>query len=155
MKQFRIYADTSVFGGCFDDEFREESKLLFADIKAGKFVLIISATTLGELERAPDYVQRVLTELPLENVEVIEFSDEIASLRDAYLKARIVGPENKADAEHIASASVADVDFVVSWNFKHIVHYEKISGYQAVNLMTGYKEIRIYSPKEVVGNDEE
>ncbi len=43
--------------------------------------------------------------------------------------------------------------FVVSWNFKHIVHYEKIAGYQAVNLLNGYKEIRIYSPKEVVGNE--
>ena len=153
MKQFRVYADTSVFGGCFDDEFAEESKLLFADIKAGKFALVISATTLGELGRAPDYVQKVLTELPPEGVETIEFCDEIALLRDAYLKAGIVGSENKADAEHIASASVADVDFVVSWNFKHIVHFEKISGYQAVNLMNGYKEIRIYSPKEVVGSE--
>ena len=63
MKRFRIYADTSVFGGCFDDEFAEESKSFFADIKAGKFLLVISATTLGELERAPDYVQRVLAEL--------------------------------------------------------------------------------------------
>jgi len=45
---------------------------------------------------------------------------------------------------------VADVDFVVSWNFKHIVHYEKIIAYHAVNLMNGYKEIGIYSPKEVV-----
>jgi len=155
MKQFRVYADTSVFGGCFDDEFAEESKSLFSDIKAGKFVLVISSTTLGELERAPDYVQKVLTELPSENMEIIEFCDEIARLRDAYLEARIVEPAAKADAEHIASASVADVDFVVSWNFKHIVHYEKIAGYQAINLINGYKEIRMYSPKEVVENDEE
>ena len=32
----------------------------------------------------------------------------------------------------------------------YIVHYEKISGYQAVNLLNGYKSIHIYSPKEVV-----
>ncbi len=155
MKLLRIYADTSVFGGCFDEEFAEESKAFFEDIKAGKFMLVISDTALGELERAPDYVQRILTELPAERVEVIDFCDEIALLRDAYLKAGIVGPESKADAEHIAAASIADVDFVVSWNFKHIVHYEKISGYQAINLINGYKEIRIYSPKEVVDNDEE
>jgi predicted nucleic acid-binding protein len=150
MKQFRVYADTSVFGGCFDDEFSDESRLFFADVKAGKFVLVISATAIREIERAPDYVQKVLAELPPENVEIIEFRDEIARLRDAYLEAQILEPESKADAEHIASASVADVDFVVSWNFKHIVHYEKINGYQAVNLMNGYREIRIYSPREVV-----
>lgn len=39
---------------------------------------------------------------------------------------------------------------VVSWNFRHIVHYEKIAGYNAVNILHGYKPVLIYSPKEVV-----
>lgn len=150
MKKLRIYLDTSVFGGCFDDEFSEESKELFEQIKKGKFKLVISTTTLGELDKAPEDVQKILADLPPENVEVIEYSDDIGLLRDEYLNARVVGKASKADAEHIASASVAGVDFVVSWNFKHIVHYEKISGYQAVNLLQGYKSINIYSPKEVV-----
>ena len=60
MRRPRIYADTSVFGGCFDDEFATESKLFFESIKSGKFMLVISTTTLGELEKAPDYVQNVL-----------------------------------------------------------------------------------------------
>ncbi|MCK5271242.1 MAG: hypothetical protein KAJ52_01650 [Sedimentisphaerales bacterium] len=77
MKRPRIYADTSVFGGCFDDEFATESKLFFEDIKFGKFILVISTTTLGELERAPDYVQNVLAELPPVRVETIDFCDEI------------------------------------------------------------------------------
>jgi hypothetical protein len=55
-----------------------------------------------------------------------------------------------ADAQHIAAASVAEADMVVSWNFRHIVHYEKINGYHAVNLLNGYKPIPIYSPREVV-----
>ncbi len=37
MKQLRIYADTSIFGGCFDEEFAKESQALFEDIKKGKF----------------------------------------------------------------------------------------------------------------------
>ena len=83
-------------------------------------------------------------------IEFIEYSDEIGELRDAYIKAEVIGVVNKYDAEHIVSATVADVDFVISWNFKHIVHFDKINGYQAVNLFKGYKPIRIYSPKEVV-----
>ena len=54
------------------------------------------------------------------------------------------------DAEHIASASVADVDLIVSWNFKHIVHFEKIRGYHAVNLLRGFHQIPIHSPTEVI-----
>jgi hypothetical protein len=97
----------------------------------------------------------VLSTLPAENVEFVEFSDEIARLRDEYIKAGVVPPSSRSDAEHIASANVADVDFVVSWNFKHIVHYDKISGYHAVNLLNGYRQINIYSPREVIENDEE
>jgi len=150
MKKLRIYADTSVFGGCFDDEFSEESKSFFKDIKTGKFILIVSTTTLRELDNAPDFVQKVLADLPPNSVELLEYSDEIGFLRDKYLKAAVVNNSCKADAEHVASASIAEVDFIVSWNFKHIVHYDKISGYQAVNLLNGYKPIHIYSPKEVV-----
>jgi predicted nucleic acid-binding protein len=155
MKRFRVYADTSVFGGCFDDEFADESSRFFTAIREGRFTLLVSATTLAELQKAPDNVRRVLAQLPPDAVEVLEFSQEIARLRDAYLAAGILKQENKSDAEHIASASVADSDFVVSWNFRHIVHFEKIAKYQAVNLMNGYREIRIYSPKEVVESDEE
>jgi predicted nucleic acid-binding protein len=155
MKQLRIYCDTSVFGGCFDEEFTEESRRLFRDIESGKFILVISATVLAELDRAPQTVQEVLSSLPAERIELIEFSDEVAGLRDEYIRAGVVTQSSRSDAEHIASASVADVDFVVSWNFKHIVHYDKISGYQAVNLLNGYRQIKIYSPREVIENDEE
>ena len=37
-----------------------------------------------------------------------------------------------------------------SWNFKHIVHFEKIGGYEGVNTLKGYRSPKIYSPKEVV-----
>ena len=155
MKQLRIYCDTSVYGGCFDSEFSTESIRLFEEIANGKFVLTISQTVLAELDNAPQDVQDVLAKLPPEYVEMIEFSDEITRLRDEYIKAGVLSPSSRSDAEHIASASVSDVDFVVSWNFKHIVHYDKINGYQAVNLLNGYRQIKIYSPREVIENDEE
>ena len=104
MKQLRIYCDTSVFGGCFDEEFKDESLLFFEDIKKGKFILVVSVTVLAELDRAPESVQKVLSTLSENLVEFIEFSEEIANLRDEYIKAGIVGASCKADAEHIASA---------------------------------------------------
>ncbi len=51
---------------------------------------------------------------------------------------------------HIAVATVSNVDLVVSWNFKHIVHFEKIGGYEGVNSLCGYRSPKIYSPREVV-----
>lgn len=150
MKILKVYADTSVFGGVFDEEFFQESRKFFEEIKAGKFILVISDTVVDELSKAPDRVKNVLAELPQESVVFAQFSEKIEALRDAYVKSGVVDKASVFDAEHIAVASVYEVDFVVSWNFKHIVHYDKIAGYQAVNLLNGYKPISIYSPREVV-----
>ncbi len=154
MKRFRAYADTSVFGGCFDDEFAAESKAFFASVRSGKFVLVVSPTVLAELQRAPEQVKKILADLPPSAVEFVGIDSEVERLRDAYLSAGILAHGHRSDAEHIAAASVAAVDFVVSWNFRHIVQFEKIAGYQAVNLLNGYREIRIYSPKEVADSGE-
>jgi hypothetical protein len=146
----RVYADTSVFGGCLDDEFAEESRAFFDEVRRGRFVLVISPTTLGELNDAPEDVQRILRDIPEANVETASGGQEVFDLRDAYVAAGVVGIGSKADAEHVAAASVAGVDMIVSWNFKHIVHFEKISGYNGVNLLKGYSAVRIFSPREVI-----
>ncbi len=150
MPPLRLYCDTSVFGGCFDEEFSDASNRIFELVREGKFQLAIYQTTLDELNRAPERVRRVLYNLPLGSVEFIEQSREIDSLCDAYLRAGVVGPSSRSDASHIAAASVARVDMIVSWNFKHIVHFEKIRGYHGVNLLMGYLAIPIFAPPEVI-----
>jgi hypothetical protein len=149
-RKLRVYADTSVFGGCFDEEFAEHSKAFFGEIAAGRFTLVLSSVTLRELLDAPEQVRAVLAAVPIEHVETIIDQPEITELRDAYLAAGVVGPGSREDAEHVAAASVADVDMIVSWNFKHIVHFDKILGYHGVNLIRGFRCVNIYSPREVV-----
>ena len=56
---------------------------------------------------------------------------------------------------HIAIAAVAEVDVVVSWNFRHIVRLDKIRLFNGVNLECGYKPLTIYSPREVATHGKE
>jgi hypothetical protein len=56
---------------------------------------------------------------------------------------------------HIALATVAQVDVVVSWNFKHIVNYGKIRLFNGVNLECGYRTMAIHSPMEVSSYEKE
>lgn len=150
VKRLRVYPDTSVFGGCFDREFSEASHQFFREVRAGRFSVVISDVTTRELLQAPETVRRVLVELPVDLVEAVTVDDEVVSLRDAYLSAGVVGPASEADAEHIAAATVAEVDLLVSWNFKHIVHFDKIRGFNGVNSLRGYRSLDIYSPLQVV-----
>lgn len=60
----------------------------------------------------------------------------------------------RADAQHIAIATVARVDVLVSWNFKHIVNLQRIYGYNSVNLRQGFPMIEIRTPREVLSNEQ-
>ena len=48
-----------------------------------------------------------------------------------------------------AMATLARVDVLVSWNFKHMVNLQRIRGFSGVNLIRGYGTLEIRSPKEV------
>ncbi len=54
------------------------------------------------------------------------------------------------DALHVALATVSQASLIVSWNFKHIVNFQKIPMYNTVNTQHSYSEISIYSPLEVI-----
>lgn len=150
MKQLRIYEDTSVIGGCMDDEFRDDSLSLLEMARKGEVCLLMSRLVADELRQAPDDVQKVLSDLPEESFEPVQHSDEARQLRDAYLTASVLEADHDMDAYHVALATVARADMIVSWNFKHIVHFDKIRGFNSVNLREGYVPIEIRSPKEVV-----
>jgi len=105
---------------------------------------------LQELDEAPAEVQGVLPSLPFDSIEQVEFSPEADRLKDLYLAAGVVGAAHTNDALHVALAVVAHADMIVSWNFRHIVHFDKMRGFNAVNLREGYGRLEILSPLEVV-----
>lgn len=150
MKKQRIYIDTSVIGGCHDTMFAAESLRLFQMARRGTVLFVFSDIVLDEITFAPPNVQAQLDDLPEHAYEVVESSLESELLRDCYLEANVVGIASMIDAHHVAVASVERVDMIVSWNFKHIVHLDKIRGFNAVNLRQGYPIIEIRSPREIV-----
>ena len=55
----------------------------------------------------------------------------------------------RADAEHIAAATVAGLDVLASWNFRHMVNLRRIRGFNEVNRAMGHAPLDIRSPKEL------
>lgn len=144
----RIYIDTSVFGGHFDDEFKQHTTPLFDRIRDGEFILIYSTVTQDELENAPTQVKELVKSLREETTEFIEITAEAIDLASEYIAERVVGKTSYADCLHIALATIYRADFLVSWNFKHIVNIERIRGYNSINMKNGYKLLEIRSPRE-------
>nr|VFJ88336.1 MAG: hypothetical protein BECKH772A_GA0070896_1000810 [Candidatus Kentron sp. H]VFJ93560.1 MAG: hypothetical protein BECKH772B_GA0070898_1004618 [Candidatus Kentron sp. H]VFJ94881.1 MAG: hypothetical protein BECKH772C_GA0070978_1000138 [Candidatus Kentron sp. H] len=119
----RIYTDTSVIGGCLDQEFHGASNALLAAFCEGSKIILISDLMLFELSKAPEKVRAVLDRVPEANREYLSLSDAAMDLADEYIAAGAIGPGMREDAQHVALASVERADLLVSWNFKHIVKY--------------------------------
>ena len=147
MKQ-RIYIDTSVFGGYFDEEFMEHTIPLFDRIYLGDFVILYSTVTQEELENAPEKIKDLVKKIKVEQTEFIETTDEAIDLASEYITEKVVGKTSFADCLHIALATINRADFLISWNFKHIVNIERIRGYNSINIKNGYKQLEIRSPRE-------
>ena len=149
MKQ-RIYIDTSVVGGYFDDEFKESTLKLFDRLEKSEIVFVISDLLDLELINAPQHVREHLLRYSSENFQRVELTEEAIDLADTYIKEKVVGKTSLEDCRHIALATINKVDVLASWNFKHIVNLDKIKGYNSVNLRLGYSMIEIRSPKDLI-----
>ena len=145
----KIYADTSVFGGMFDPEFDQPTKRFFAEIDAGRYRLVTSAIVAAEIEPAPKEVQKLFDRYAA-TAEIVEIASDAIQLQTRYIDSGVVTRKSEEDALHVAVATVARCDLIVSWNFKHIVHFDKIRQYNAINQFNGYGQIGIYSPLEVI-----
>jgi len=144
----RIYIDTSVFGGYYDDEFAEHTKPLFNRLKNNEFKLLFSSVTQDELNNAPDRVKDLVKGLKVEYTEFLDVTDEATELASEYIAEGVVGQTSFADCLHIALATINRADYLISWNFKHIVNVDRIRGYNSINIKKGYKQLEIRSPRE-------
>ena len=145
----RIYVDTSVIGGCEDDEFRTDSRRLFEGFRRGDMTLVVSTVTLDELAKAPESVQAVLESVPLANRVTVGETVEAQSLAQAYIDAGAIGPSSRSDALHVAIATLNRADVLASWNFKHMVNWWRVEAYNRVNQENNHDHLDIRTPQEI------
>lgn len=152
----RAAVDTSVFGGAFDDEFREHSRAFFERVLRREIIVILSDVTEAELSLAPTHVQQLARSIPTAALERVALGPDSETLCEAYLSAGVVSRKWRNDAMLVAIATTARADVLVSWNFKHIVRFDRMRAFNAVNTLKNYAQLSITSPAEVryAGQDE-
>ncbi len=153
MRKPRLYFDTSVFGGIYDIEFQHETNMLFKMVENDEIICVYSDLCELELENAPEQVVKHFLNLNKTQIEFVEITEEIDTLAQQYVNEKVVGETSIDDCRHIACATINKVDYLLSWNFKHIVNVFRIRGYNLINIKNGYNQIDIRSPKEIIKNE--
>lgn len=121
---------------------------LFDRINAGEFIVLYSTVTEDELVNAPDKVKELVKSIKVELTQFVDTTSDAIDLASEYITEKVVGQTSYADCLHIALATINKADFLISWNFKHIVNIERIRGYNSINIRNGYKQLEIRSPRE-------
>ncbi len=151
----RIYIDTSVIGGYYDEEFEELTKAFFERIENKDFDIYFSEVNETELTLAPQEVQDVKKLIPAECYIYLELNDDAKQLAETYIREKALVQASLNDAYHIAIASVNRLDCLVSWNFRHIVNFDKIKLFNSINLKLGYPFIDIRTPLEFLNYEDD
>jgi len=157
MRKPKIYLETTMFNYYFDKE-RDahlDTVKLFEEVKAGKYQAFSSVYAVDELMKAPEEKRGLMLELFNKyNVEILQPSPEAEKLADIYLSEGIIPQTSIVDSRHIAVATINDLEMILSLNFKHIVRKKTIELTELVNVREGYRKVQIYTPMEVVENEE-
>jgi len=156
MSTQKIYLETTLFNFYVDKDrdAHADTVRLFKEIAAGKYEAYTSRYVIDELKNAPeDKRDRMLNLILQYDIPILEPNDEAAKLAGLYVAEEIIPKRYHADGLHIAIATVNDLDMIISMNFQHIVKRKTIKMAGHINTMNGYKAIEIYSPMEVVENE--
>lgn len=153
-KKLKLYFDTSIFNFALADDVPKEKEVtlkLFDEVRKGKYEVYVSEVVIREANRASEEKAKSLIDLINEVVsEELYVNDEVQELAKRYVTEGIIPERYEDDALHIAVASVNNLDAIISWNFAHIVKLKTKKEVVGVNAISGFKEIEIYSPWEVI-----
>ena len=156
-KPVKLYIDTSVWNFALEIE-RADCLLtneFLESISNREFSIFVSDIILSEILNAYESRRSKLQELlNIYDYEMLNLDDNTRELANVYINEGLISKNEINDAQHIAIATVNRCDFIVSWNFKHMVRAKVIIGVHHINHREGYGLIEIVSPEQFLGKKE-
>ena len=151
MDKESLYLDTSVISAHFDSraEERQSATRTFWRITVPQYHCRISEITKSELDATKNDALRKKFMRLIKDLPLLTLNDEIRDLARAYLDAGVFPLRYADDALHVAIASYHKIDYLISWNFEHLVKVKTRRLVNSVNLQQGLSQIEIVSPLEL------
>jgi predicted nucleic acid-binding protein len=158
MKKLKLYLDTSVWNFIFADDApeKQEATLEFFENVEKKYLfeIYISSVVLLEIEQASfSKKEKLLNLIKRYQPVILAIDEEIESLAGKYIEAKIIPSAKRDDALHIAVSVIAELDALISWNYRHLANLRVKELIQSVNLREGYlKTLELTTPLEVIAS---
>ena len=144
--RLRVYLDATMILGSQDPQRAGPLHGLIRQAVRGDVALVVSDLTVDELRDAPADVYEVMDASILPRAERVPLTPEALELAGRYVESGVVTRARRADARHVAAATVAGADALVSWN-RRILNWERVRRYNEINRLTGYGPIDACDPR--------
>ena len=150
MKKLKLYLDTSVISHLDAPDTPEKTAetLAFWEIlKTGKYDVVISDVVMEEVARCREpkrtFMDERITEI---HPTILVPNQEVKELAKEYVSKKVLSQKSIDDCLHIALSVINHCDYLVSWNFRHLVNVQTLEGVRIVNAINRYRGISIVSP---------
>lgn len=112
------------------------------------YEIFISDLVKEEIEEATEEIRHKMLK-SVDKFILLKSNQEAEALAQQYIDFRVFPGKYFDDSLHVAVAVINNTDFVVSWNFKHLVKVRTRKMVNLVNEMLGYPNIEIVAPPEL------
>ena len=149
--KLKLYLDTSVLSALFDKRNPERKSLtesFFSETK--NFEIFISNITVAEIEKTPDKEIKTKMKEKIQNFSVLTISNEIEDLAKEIIRKGAINESYSEDAYHIAIAIIKEMDYLLSWNFRHIVRKKTKDIVRMISTLNNLRQIEIITPAELL-----
>lgn len=158
MDKIKIYLDTSVINFYFAEDAPEKmaiTKQFFdQELKKGGYEIFHPTWCFEANTKDSDRRNKLLTFAGELQAEILEPTNEVETITEKFLKTGIIPRKVQADAIHLALAIVNRMDYILSWNFQHLVRPTTRKAVREFAILEGYKIVEITTPEEVLQDGE-
>jgi len=147
----KMYLDTSVISALFDDRNPERQALteeFFSRIDI--YDVYISELTIAEIESTPDQSLKNKMKQIIKDFSVLEINESVEELAKECVNYGAVSESHQEDAYHIAVATLNEMDYLISWNFRHIVRRITKDIVRMISTLRNLKQVEITTPGELL-----
>lgn len=149
--KLKVYLDTSVISALFDDRNPERKSLTESFFKEiDNYKVYVSDFTIAEIEKTPNNEIRKKMKDEISQFSILTISDEIEELTQEILQSDAINKAYSEDAYHIAIAIINEMDFLLSWNFRHIVRKKTKDIIRMITTLNYLRQIEIITPAELL-----
>jgi len=117
--------------------------------EAARYEVFISQVVLEECSQGDPSAAAERLDV-VKDIDLLEASDDVDDLADTLISERAIPASEPRDAFHIAIAAVNGVDYLLTWNCKHMANATLRSRIEKVCRDAGFEPPIICTPEELV-----